>query len=58
MWYRNGKCGCNQRPHGEHRLQTGRKVYWDSTTGAFKNDLEANALIKAHYNNGWQLPKV
>ncbi|AEI47553.1 Gfo/Idh/MocA family protein [Runella slithyformis] len=42
---------------GNIAYKTGRKVYWDATTGAFKNDAEANALIKAHYHNGWQLPK-
>lgn len=43
---------------GNVAYKTGRKVYWDATTGSFKNDAEANALIKAHYNNGWQLPKA
>lgn len=43
---------------GNVAYKTGRKVYWDATTGSFKNDAEANALIKAHYNNGWQLPKI
>jgi predicted dehydrogenase len=42
---------------GNIAYKTGRKVYWDAATGSFKNDTEANALIKAHYNNGWQLPK-
>lgn len=42
---------------GNIAYKTGRKVYWDVATGAFKNDAEANALIKAHYHNGWQLPK-
>jgi predicted dehydrogenase len=43
---------------GNIAYKTGRKVYWDAATGTFKNDAEANALIKAHYNNGWQLPKI
>lgn len=43
---------------GNIAFKTGRKVYWDATSGSFKNDAEANALIKAHYHNGWQLPKV
>jgi predicted dehydrogenase len=42
---------------GNVAFKTGRKVYWDAATGMFKNDAEANALIKAHYHNGWQLPK-
>ena len=43
---------------GNIAFKTGRKVYWDAAAGNFKNDAEANALIKAHYHNGWQLPKV
>ncbi|TAG74302.1 MAG: gfo/Idh/MocA family oxidoreductase [Runella slithyformis] len=43
---------------GNVAYKTGRKVYWDAATGMFKNDAEANALIKAHYHNGWQLPKM
>lgn len=42
---------------GNVAYKTGRKVYWDASKGEFKNDPEANALIKAHYNNGWKLPK-
>jgi predicted dehydrogenase len=41
---------------GNIAYKTGRKVYWDSKTGMFKNDQEANALIKANYNNGWKVP--
>lgn len=43
---------------GNIAYKTGRKVYWDATAGQFKNDAEANALIKADYHNGWTLPKV
>jgi predicted dehydrogenase len=43
---------------GNIAFKTGRKVYWDAASGLFKNDTEANALIKAHYHNGWQLPKM
>lgn len=42
---------------GNVAYKTGRKVYWDADKGEFKNDAEANALIKAHYNNGWKLPR-
>jgi predicted dehydrogenase len=42
---------------GNVAFKTGRKVYWDTAKGEFKNDAEANALIKAHYQNGWKLPK-
>ncbi|MBK8424668.1 MAG: Gfo/Idh/MocA family oxidoreductase [Lewinellaceae bacterium] len=43
---------------GNVAFKTGRKVYWDADSGMFKNDPEANALIKAQYQNGWVLPKV
>jgi len=43
---------------GNVAFKTGRKVYWDAEKGEFKNDAEANALIKAHYQNGWKLPAV
>jgi len=43
---------------GNVAFKTGRKVYWDAASGMFKNDPEANALIKAQYQNGWVLPKV
>ena len=41
---------------GNVAYRTGRKVYWDAAKGEFKNDPEANALIKANYQNGWKLP--
>ncbi len=43
---------------GNVAYRTGRKVYWDAEKGEFKNDAEANGLIKAHYQNGWKLPTV
>lgn len=41
---------------GNVAFKTGRKVYWDAAAGLFKNDSEANEMIKAHYQNGWKLP--
>ena len=41
---------------GNIAYKTGRKIYWDKATNSFKNDKDANALIKAHYHNGWKLP--
>lgn len=41
---------------GNVAYKTRRKVYWDKDKGMFKNDAEANALIKANYQNGWKLP--
>lgn len=43
---------------GNVAFKTGRKVYWDAAKGEFKNDKEANMLIKANYQNGWKLPVV
>ncbi len=42
---------------GNVAFKTGRKVYWDAVKGEFKNDTEANALIRSNYHNGWRLPK-
>lgn len=42
---------------GNIAYKTGKKVYWDATKNQF-TDSEANQLIKAHYHNGWELPKV
>lgn len=43
---------------GNIAYKTGRKVYWDHSKREFTNDDEANALVKADYNNGWKLPVV
>ncbi|WP_419214169.1 Gfo/Idh/MocA family protein [Maribacter sp. X9] len=42
---------------GNVAFKTGDRIYWDEKSGAFKNE-EANQLLKANYNNGWQLPKL
>jgi predicted dehydrogenase len=43
---------------GNIAFKVGRKVYWDSSTGAFRGDAEANALLTKAYHNGWTLPKA
>jgi predicted dehydrogenase len=43
---------------GNVAFKTGRKVYWDASSGTFKNDAEANMLIKTNYQNGWNLPVI
>ena len=43
---------------GNIAYKTGRKVYWDATAGNFKNDQQANTIMKANYHNGWKLPVV
>ncbi len=42
---------------GNIAFKTGKKIYWDEQKGQF-TDTDANDLMKANYNNGWQLPKV
>ena len=43
---------------GNIAYKLGRKVFWDADKGMFKNDNEANAMIKATYHNSWELPQV
>lgn len=43
---------------GNISLKTGRKVYWDAAANEFKNDKQANELMKASYQNGYKLPKL
>ncbi|GAB4412117.1 MAG: Gfo/Idh/MocA family oxidoreductase [Bacteroidia bacterium] len=43
---------------GNIALKTGRKVYWDAAANAFKDDEQANQLMRATYHNGWQLPQM
>ena len=43
---------------GNIAYKVGRRVYWDASVGAFKDDREANALLTPEYHNGWELPKA
>src|SRR5690606_40860047 len=43
---------------GNIAFKTGEKIYWDSKTNQFKDNASANELVKAHYHNGWELPKI
>lgn len=43
---------------GNIAYKTGRKVYWDASAGLFKNDDEANKLIRAQYHNEWAVPNI
>lgn len=43
---------------GNIAFKTGRKVYWDAASGLFKNDNDANKLIRANYHNEWAVPNV
>lgn len=43
---------------GNIAYRTGRKVFWDAAKGSFKNDTEANKMIKASYHNDWKIPTV
>ncbi len=43
---------------GNIAYKTGRKVYWDAENNTFKNDAEANKMIKPEYRAPWKLPNV
>ncbi len=43
---------------GNIALKTGRKVFWNASTNQFQNDAEANALMRASYRSGFELPRV
>jgi predicted dehydrogenase len=43
---------------GNISYKLGRKVFWDEANGNFKNDKEANAMMKSDYKNGYSLPKI
>ncbi len=43
---------------GNIAFRTGRRVHWDRKSGRFLDDDEANALLRAEYHNGWELPRV
>ena len=34
------------------------RCIWDAMAKSFRNDPQANALLNAHYYNGWKLPVV
>jgi predicted dehydrogenase len=42
---------------GNIAYKTGKKIYWDDQKGQF-SDPESNDLMKANYQNGWELPKI
>jgi predicted dehydrogenase len=41
---------------GNIAFKTGNRIYWDEYEGKFLDD-SSNALINAHYHNGWVLPR-
>ena len=43
---------------GNIALKTGQKVYWDKQNGTFKDNEQANALLKASYHGQWKLPTI
>ncbi len=42
---------------GNVAFKTGERIYWDAAAGQFKES-DANALLQAHYHNGWKLPAI
>jgi predicted dehydrogenase len=43
---------------GNIAFKSGRKVHWDAQKMVFKDDKEANLLVRANYQNGWKLPNI
>jgi hypothetical protein len=43
---------------GNIALKTGRKLFWDSAANQFRNDAQANELMRANYRAGYEVPKV
>ncbi|HMC56402.1 MAG TPA: Gfo/Idh/MocA family oxidoreductase [Gemmatimonadaceae bacterium] len=43
---------------GNIALKTGRKLFWDASAQQFQNDAQADALTRAVYRAGYQLPKA
>ncbi len=43
---------------GNIALLTGRKIFWDAATNQFRNDAQANAMTRARYRSGYELPKI
>ncbi len=43
---------------GNIAYRTGTKVDWDMENQQFKNNEAANKLLKASYNNGWEMPEL
>ena len=39
---------------GNIAYRTGAKLYWDAAAGAFRDNDEANRLVRAEYHNGWR----
>jgi hypothetical protein len=40
---------------GNIAYRTGDKLTWDEQAGAFRDNAEANRLVRAEYHNGWKL---
>jgi predicted dehydrogenase len=43
---------------GNIAFKVGRKIHWDEASGSFRDDPEANALLRPRYHNGWDLPRA
>lgn len=42
---------------GNVAFKSGDRIYWDETTGKFKQE-SANEFLEATYHNGWKLPRI
>ena len=43
---------------GNIAFKTGTKVFWNSGTNSFANNVAANKLLTSEYQNGWAIPKL
>lgn len=53
-----GKLAAINAQLGNIAFKTGRKAFWDAEQMKFKDDTEANELLKAQYHGKWKLPEV
>ncbi len=55
---RSGSVAAINAQMGNIAFKTASKVFWDPKKGDFKDNAEANKLIKPAYHNGWEMPVV
>jgi hypothetical protein len=56
VWHRHGERGGHQRPDGGTLRSRPGAVHWDASANRFRDDAEANALMRARYRDGYVLP--
>jgi hypothetical protein len=43
---------------GNIAYKTGSKVFWNTETNSFVNNIDADKLLTANYQNGWKMPNL